>query len=108
MDTELPLGQQDKHLSTSRLPRTSKALPPRIDTDHGSEEYQRLIDAKERSDRKIAGILQARDEAKAIQKQINELRAERAKIKGQSKDSKSKRHQIDLLIATLRSQKEAT
>ena len=109
MDTELFKGlDQGKHFSTTRLPRAPRPVPTRIDTDDSPEEYQKRIEAKEKSERMIAGILQARDEAKAIQKQINELRSERAKIKGQSKDSKSKRQQVDLLIATLRSHKEAT
>lgn len=95
------------YLSTNRLPRTLR-IPARIDTDDSSEEYQKRIEAKEKSERTIAGILAARDEVKAIQKQINELRAERAKIKGQSKDSKSKRARVDQIIATLRAQKQAT
>lgn len=99
---------QIKHSSSTRLPRTSKPVPPRIDLECGPEEYQRLLDAKDKSDSKIAGILAAREAAKAIQKEINYLRSERAKIKGQSKASKSKRHEFDIKIDILRATKAAT
>ncbi len=109
MDKELFQDiDRTKHLSRSRLPRQPKPIPPRIDTDHGSEEYQRLIEAKEASHRRIAGILAARESAKAIQKQINALRSERAKIKGKSKASKELRSQYDKAISDLRLEKDAT
>jgi len=108
METELHLGLQDRHHSASRLPRTTKAVPPRIDTDHGSEEYQRLIDAKEKSERRIAGILAARKAAKGIQKEINYLRSERAKIKGKSRAAKDQRYEFDIKIDILRATKAET
>jgi len=109
MESDLFTGlDQSKHFSTTRLPRTPRQVPARIDTEDTTEEYQKRIEAKEKSERMIAGILAAREAAKAIQKQINDLRSERAKIKGKSKAANELRRQYDNAISALRVKKEAT
>lgn len=88
-----------------RLPRTPDYVPPKIDTGDSSEVYQKRIEDKERRERMIEGILQARKEKDGIQKQINGLRSERAKIKGKSKAAKAARAKYDAFINELRIKK---
>jgi len=86
----------------TRLPRTPKLTPARIDTDETAESYQLRVENNYRQRQKIASILTARQRRKAIQHEINAIKKDRARIEGRSKVSNAAREAIDLNIKALR------
>jgi hypothetical protein len=103
---QIELFEAEPHKSFMRLPKKPTGIIPlRIDSGDSSEIYQKKIEDKERRERMIEGILQARKKRDDIQKNINRLKCERAKIKGKSKASKAARSEWDKLIAELRIKK---
>jgi hypothetical protein len=97
-------GESEKVIT--KLPRLQKIEECAIDAPNSEEWHKRQIKVQENNEARRL-VLQAREAAKNIRKEIVAVRKQRALIKGRSKDAQSKRESFDNQILGLKAKLKA-